>query len=155
MQREKVVRLLRIAWSVWWGILCLLLIALWVRSFGTWDRCFRTGKNHGMQLNSMVGHVVLIVAERPKEYIPFFIAHVPTEDRFETKFDKNFLGFNFEYRPGRLLLDVPFWFVVLISVAMAATPWARHLSWRFSLRTFLIAITLVAVVLGLVVWGMK
>src|SRR5262245_15444138 len=33
MERTKVVRGLRIAWSVWWGIVCALLIVLWVRSY--------------------------------------------------------------------------------------------------------------------------
>src|SRR5262245_35046945 len=37
MQRDKVIRGLRIAWSVWWGTLCVLMIALWIRSFWCWD----------------------------------------------------------------------------------------------------------------------
>src|SRR4051812_46463488 len=37
-------RKLRIAWSVVWGIACVLLIALWVRSFSYWDDAvFRIG----------------------------------------------------------------------------------------------------------------
>jgi hypothetical protein len=43
----------------------------------------------------------------------------------------------------------PHWFAMLTALAIAATPWLR---WRFSLRTLLIATTLVAVVLGLIVW---
>ena len=30
-------RKLRIAWSVVWGLACVLLIALWVRSYWYWD----------------------------------------------------------------------------------------------------------------------
>src|SRR5262245_45981544 len=33
MERTKVIRSLRIAWSVWWGILGVLLVVLWVRSY--------------------------------------------------------------------------------------------------------------------------
>src|SRR5262245_33628800 len=33
MERTKLVRGLRIAWSVWCGILCVLLVLLWVRSY--------------------------------------------------------------------------------------------------------------------------
>ena len=45
---------------------------------------------------------------------------------------------------------VPYWFLVLLSVAdLPSHPWLR---WRFSLRTLLIATTLVAVVLGIIVW---
>ena len=33
MNRPRLIRGLRIAWSVWWGIVCVLLIVLWVRSY--------------------------------------------------------------------------------------------------------------------------
>jgi hypothetical protein len=49
----------------------------------------------------------------------------------------------------------PYWSGVLLAVTLAAAPWIRQLNWRFSLRALLIAITLVAVVLGLVVWAAK
>ena len=145
-------RKLRIAWSVGCGIVCLLLIMLWARSYGTWDRCFRTGKNHGWQFNSMVGHVVLVVAAPPKKFIPFFIESLPTEDRFKGDFDKYVLGFYFGRTPS-VELGVPFWFIVLISLAITAAPWIRR--WQFSLRTLVIAITLLAVVLGMAVYAAK
>jgi hypothetical protein len=96
----------------------------------------------------MLGHVVLVVAEPPEESIPFFIESLPTEGRFKGEFDKYVLGFYFGRKPG-LELGVPFWFIVLISLAITAAPWLRHLSWRFSLRTLLIATTLIALVLGI------
>jgi hypothetical protein len=48
----------------------------------------------------------------------------------------------------------PLWTPVVIGSLLAAAPWILPLSRlrRFSLRTLLIATTLVAVVLGLVVW---
>lgn len=42
------------------------------------------------------------------------------------------------------------WFPVMIFATAAALPW---LPWRFSLRTLLIATTLLALVVGLVVWA--
>src|SRR5215470_10879815 len=33
MNRPRLIRGLRIAWNIWWGILCVLLIWLWVRSY--------------------------------------------------------------------------------------------------------------------------
>ena len=143
-------RKLRITWSVGCGLLCLLLIMLWARSYRTWDRCFRTGENHGWQLNSMLGHVVLVVAKPPKEFIPFFIESLPTEDRFKGDFDKYVLGFYFGRTPS-VELGVPFWFIVSIGLAITAAPWLSHLSGRFSVRTLLIATTLIAGVLGLAV----
>jgi hypothetical protein len=145
---------LRIAFSVVCGIVCLLLCVLWLRSYDTWDRCFRTGKNHGWQLNSMLGHVVLVVAEPPERFIPFFVASLPIEGRFEGEFNKYVLGFYFGRAPG-LELGVPFWFLVLISASITAAPWLRHLSWQFSLRTLVIAMTLVALFLGAAVYAIR
>ena len=45
---------------------------------------------------------------------------------------------------------VPYWFPVAILASLAAVPWIRW-SKRFSLRTLLIATTLVAVGFGIVV----
>ena len=46
---------------------------------------------------------------------------------------------------------LPYWFLILCVVVLAAVPWLP-LSKRFSLCTLLIATTLVAAVLGLIVW---
>ena len=37
MNRPRLIRGLRIAWSVWWGILCVLLIVLWMNSYRNID----------------------------------------------------------------------------------------------------------------------
>jgi hypothetical protein len=52
------------------------------------------------------------------------------------------------------VIFIPYWFPVLILAAMAAFPWIRW-SKRFSLRTLLIAMTVVAALLGAVVWAVK
>jgi hypothetical protein len=52
---------------------------------------------------------------------------------------------------GATGLIVPDWFGVLIFLALASIPWIRS-SIQFSLRTLLIATTLVAVLMGLIVW---
>jgi hypothetical protein len=60
-----------------------------------------------------------------------------------------FLGFyyNTSQQQGTGLW-FPVWCPVILSVTAAAATWIR----RFSLRTLLIATTLVAMVMGLVVW---
>jgi len=45
---------------------------------------------------------------------------------------------------------IPDWILILMMGTIAAAPWIRW-RWKFSLRTLLIATTLIAVVLGLVV----
>ncbi len=48
----------------------------------------------------------------------------------------------------------PHWIVALVAALVGALPWALKIR-RFSLRTLLIATTLVAVVLGLAVWASR
>jgi hypothetical protein len=47
---------------------------------------------------------------------------------------------------------IPDWLVLAIFIALGTAPWIPW-SKRFTLRTLLIATTLVAVVLGLVMWA--
>jgi hypothetical protein len=63
-------------------------------------------------------------------------------------------GFAFAYSNALRITAYafPHWFVVLLFTTLAAAPWLFKICWRFSLRTLLIATTLVAVVLGLIVW---
>jgi len=56
-----------------------------------------------------------------------------------------------DYLDTRLVASLPFAFPLLAAVGLAIAPWATGPT-RFSLRTLLIATTLVAVVLGLIVW---
>ena len=48
-------------------------------------------------------------------------------------------------------VGLPYWFLAFVPATIATIPWFRW-SKRFSLRTLLIATTLIAVVLGIIVW---
>ena len=56
---------------------------------------------------------------------------------------------------GLFLLDYQRTVIVLLCGIMAATPFARHLTLRFSLRTLFIAVTSVAVGLAVLVYVLK
>ena len=61
------------------------------------------------------------------------------------------LGYNFRRGYPQTDFNVPYWIPAIIFAAAPAAlwiPWSK----RFSLRTVLIATTLVAVVLGLIAW---
>ena len=63
-------------------------------------------------------------------------------------------GFNFKSYPLGWIVEVPPYFAIVTVSIGAAAPWIRWCK-RFSLRTLLIATTVVAVVLGLAVWTLR
>jgi hypothetical protein len=139
-------RKLRIAWSVGWGILCLLLIVLWVRSHWKWDALsFPQGG-----ISSMAGSTVIGLGE----------GWGGTDWRIHTyELDssddpiRGFAWINDGGPAGRIpgtMIIMPHWFLVSLFLVFAAAPWLRY---RFSLRTLLIAATVVAVLLGLIAWA--
>jgi hypothetical protein len=64
------------------------------------------------------------------------------------------LGFNLDNDADSTAIYLPDWFAILTVSALSAVPWIRW-SKRFSLRTLLIATTLVAVVLGAIVYAVR
>ena len=55
--------------------------------------------------------------------------------------------FDSYFAPSAWYVALPCWFLVITLGTLSGLPWVK---WRFSLRTLLIATTLVAVVLGVV-----
>jgi hypothetical protein len=147
-------RKLRIAWSAVCGILCLLLIVLWVRSFYRYaliegplapGRALCASSIPGrfdltIYKNQRIQHHAWTVASF--EYYHELIVAIPEYAGlgFGLHSDRNSWGFY-----------VPYWCPISVLVAVAAIPWLRTL--RFSLRTLLIVTTLLAVALGVAVWA--
>jgi hypothetical protein len=149
-------RKLRIAWSVGWGLLAVLLIMLWVRSYShisfVW-RVSSTGVN--TRFESANGGVAFLYGkvvgdERPRGWESFSLPiprkmpethHRPTARNSPFKLD---------WLAGKIVIGVPYWLLFIGSGIFAALPW---LPGRFSLRTLLIATTLVAVVLGIIIYA--
>ena len=147
-------RKLRIAWSVGCGIACLLLIVLWVRSHGAEDRL--TGNfagSHWFRVYSSHGCLVYYVPGTPGP--PSMYAWQPN---FGSEFWLEASDVRIASVPRVRLhreedwITLPYWFLVGLCAVVAAAPWLR---WRFTLRTLLIAMTLVALVLGLAVYATR
>jgi hypothetical protein len=136
---------LRIAFSTVCAILCLLLIVLWARSFWRINSVESFGNE--LRIDSDRGELIL----SGNTQTIWTDLEWDWEERPVNVSDQSYrmthLGFFYQRRPNRFWLVIPYWFPVAISAASAAAPWI-HWSKRFSLRTLLVATTLVALLLA-------
>jgi hypothetical protein len=141
-------RKLRIAFSVTCGLACVLLIALWVRSYWNAD-AVKFSRAKLLIVSSISGRLSVLSYSTPIS--PKQSGWAPGWGYGSFAFDQDYRGSSWSFISESNVTDIgiPHWFAVLVSGACTTLPWLRY---RFSLRTLLIATTLVAVVLGLVVW---
>ena len=149
-------RKLRIAFSVMCGIACLLLVALWVRSYWVLDSLYgpQVPKNtySRFAFNSGVGEIMFNYSGGP--LWPWRRDQSPIDEGHQLGFRSRggALGFAVHRHHNLSVFYLPYWFTVLVVSTLVVAPW---LPYHFSLRTLLIATTLVAVVLGLIVWAAR
>jgi hypothetical protein len=142
---------LRIAFSVFCGIACVLLICLWARSYWWSDMASRRiaaiWSTHGC---------VTCLWWKSNPSLPTATTSVDV-DLLPVGITAalGLFSFDLEYGSTGIVIQLPHWTLVLMTGICGAAPWIRQLKWRFSLRTLLIAITLVAVVLGLIVYAVR
>lgn len=154
-------RYLRIAWSVFFGILCLLLILLWVRSSHHKDQVFGVIRNkYAVEIASVQSGLGVLISrpsnpllanwrfdsfpidedEELNQWAP--PGMIPGELRLSS------IGFFWYSVPAKLnAVVVPHWLLTILIAALTTAPWLR---WRYSLGTLLIAITLIGLILGFI-----
>jgi hypothetical protein len=134
----------------------VLLVMLWVRTRYAIDS-FGCPLSKSATLGAMSRHggIGLIFHLGNSEWS----YHKYPADKFapgeiETAFDlKTALGFVQYAKSSRAFrIRFPYWSLVLTSAVLIGLPWLR---WHFSLRTLLIATTLVAVVLKLIFYAAR
>jgi len=147
-------RKLRIAWTVFCALACVLLTVMWVRSY--W------------YLESVLSDYGNVSTVRGTVIVNFF------DFVYAWKLEKNRWAVT-QNAPWRWSHDAPmrrwppirisepaigvrrveleYWFLTSMFVLLGAAVWQSRIHFRFSLRTLLIATTLVAIVLGLVVYA--
>jgi len=152
-------RKLRIAWTVVWGIAYLLMIAVWVssydgsrhwayiRMFDHYVECSTCRGRLGLQILGQAPGVRAVKWDVGRRVIDFPIFPMTAEREFMMSLGEQMIGGNITLNRWRFV--APCWFAISLCVVPAALPW---LPWRFSLRTLLIATTLIAVGLGLIVY---
>ncbi len=145
-------RKLRIAWSVVWGMVAVLLIVLWVQSYWRCDNLTRIRQSSLTWCSINQG-----ISQITHDTQPIFgtkPVNSPRWSAYSTDSYSNphaFLGFKRVNLTSGISISVPIWSLLLLC---AVGGFARFPMWanRFSLRTLLFATTLVAVALGLIVW---
>jgi hypothetical protein len=146
-------RKLRIAFSATCGILCLLLIALWVRGL-IWSDCAK-GNICATHLTIIsFNHTLSVLHHRVYPQHKLGPWQFRSERRPQPQETWRPGYYTYRGNDGGMQLRLPYWFLVGATSAISTLPWIT-IRWRFSLRTLLIAMTLVAVVLGAVVWAVK
>jgi hypothetical protein len=148
-------RKLRITWSVGCGIACVLLIVLWVRSYWWSDQYVFPAGQIRYGACSLRGCIGLYDCDDTNVAADSDVGYLSEPESycdFGDDTPQYFYWFRFKSLPGGIAIILPMWFAVATSVAAAFAPWVRI---RFSLRTLLIVTTLVAVVLGGIVWSIR
>jgi len=136
-------RKLRIAWSALCGIACVLLIVLWVRSHNHFDDIGWAMAAQGkLYLSPKVDFFPINEKGAAVETYKHFDGKITTIHVWNGKLTP---------RAGTGPV-IPYWPLVLVTSLLTVAPLIRR---RFSLRTLLIATTLVALVLGLVAWSSR
>ena len=158
---------LRVAWSVACGVVAVLLCVLWVRSQSIYDAIGRHSKSSMYySLSSQYGHITFVKGNNPNittAGVNYSIGHKALEPFVGSPSEpklSGLMGLHWYSSHGtrafrEFILAIPHWFAFLLSATAAAVPWVRQITFRFSLRTLLIATTLVAAALGLIVWASR
>ena len=145
---------LRIAFSATCLIACVLLIALWVRSYWWTDFLYGpVSEVRFFESNSYCGRLALSLTSDPVH-----LQHWKVYSHQSGPLDGMFAPWKWELGKSKFsdswVAAFPHWFSVALFGVLSAAPWLR-LTRRLSLRTLLIATTPVAVMLGLAAYATR
>jgi hypothetical protein len=151
MTSEKTFRALRITTSAVFGLFCVLLVVLWVRSYWRVDSLSIAKVPLADSIRGRVnlGGSIAVNSDGPLKLqrlllfggrIQIISFAIPPHE--------------FSLFPHGRNVKVPYWFAIFAFAFVGCTPW---IPWpkRFTLRTLLIATTLIAFVLGAVVYSLR
>jgi hypothetical protein len=141
-------RFLRAAFSVVFGLFCLLLVVLWIRTHFVVDHIDgQLTAVKGLGITSRNGGVGVVIAKG--NLAPWDVRSFPAGEQIQIEY-KRALGFiQYQTAANQFRLRLPYSALVLLCAACAALPWI-HWSKQFSLRTVLIVTTFLGLALGLV-----
>jgi hypothetical protein len=137
-------------WTAFGGLAFILLIVLWMRSF-QYDKAAGL---HGEKIQHVNSHKRLLTAWSKLGAVHFCVTRPPSAgDDWNSHFAASqILGFGSFNGADSTALRIPYWSAIVAACGLTVFPWTRFFSLRFTLRTLLIATTLVAAMLGLIVY---
>jgi hypothetical protein len=152
---SEFIRVLRITFTIACGIVCLLLVVLWVRSNETCDiytnASWRAGGTGGAV--SADGQLYLFAQVPPLRGKWRRMSLPVSEVSFVNRvFMSHAIGFR--VAAGSIFVVATHWLAVAMVSALAAVCWVPW-SVKFNLRTMLIGATLFAVLLGAAIHSIK
>jgi hypothetical protein len=142
-------RKLRIAWLVVWSMVAVLLCVLWVQSYWWFNhaQCFLSN-NRAVALITVQGVVSIFGGSFDKPIPSGVTSRIGSKKiTFETDYWKSD-HWNFVFGEAFKEARAPLWFLVAMSGGISTLSWFPWLS----RRSLLIATTVIAVVLGAMVW---
>jgi hypothetical protein len=134
----------------------VLLVVLWARSYWLWDWYnSSTVARHNVTIGSTQGWLGIVIRIGTLPGVPprtISLSSVPVGELPTADGQWELNTFNYPWGGWECSMTIPHWFLVVSTSMIAVAPWLR---WRFTLCTLLIATTLVAVILGLVVYATR
>jgi hypothetical protein len=144
-------RKVRIAWSVVWSVVAVLLCVLWMRSY--WASDYFINYLYDFDITSDRGTVEFLLWEQTEIWKdladePSVLRSFPTDNSFDVPRQFQYSQFRDMFDGINTNIHLPHWFLLLMVSMIASVPWLRR---RFSVRSLLIATTLVGVGLGTII----
>ena len=157
MNQLLAIRLLRIGWLVICSIPCLLLIALWVRSYSSSDLLGGRISKTPIEIISVEGRLKITRAEEaPAQFERKSASFKADQSQAQvlSRHVQSFynvwgIGFVRSRNPAVLL---PYWLLVVIAAVVGLAASRIRWSGQFSMRTMLITMTAVAILAALFAW---
>ena len=152
-------RALRISWSVAWGVLAVVLCVLWVRSYWTVDGFLTQSSSSelsGLNKDGQLRFAWLSdLSDRTYGYQQGW-HRVTHEGLWQNNHIRVLVPESLLVARSSMgvVVWISHWLAILLAVSIAACSWIPW-SLGFSLRTLLLAITLLCVLFGFVAWSMR
>jgi hypothetical protein len=145
---RRSLKYLRIAMTALSLTACVLLIALWVRSYHRCEYLYHGKGQHLTIFGSNAGSAYLL-----RKPLPQLRPRLNRSWKYnDTAVDRTMNSY--QRASGEIFIRVPYMALIALFMTAACSCWIRW-SRRFSLRTLLIATTLVAVALAAIVYASR